>query len=82
MLPKEYSHSRGDGNRYLWRFGRKLCQLREQRNWDQADLEAHSGIGRSHISQLENGKEEPGLRTLEILAISFNLSVSELLRDL
>ena len=64
------------------RFGRRLCQLREKRNWDQADLAVQSGIGRVHISQLENGKEEPGLRTLEILALSFDLSVSELLRDL
>lgn len=64
------------------RFGRRLCQLREQRGWDQADLAAHSGIGRVHISQLENGKEEAGLRTLEIIAISFDLSVSELLGDI
>ena len=63
------------------RLGRRLVQLREQRRWDQADLAAQSGIGRVHISQLENGKEEVGLRTLEILAISFELSVSELLRD-
>lgn len=64
------------------RFGERLCQLRQERGWDQADLEAHSGIGRSHISQLENGKEEPGLYTLEALAGSLNLSVSELLRDI
>jgi XRE family transcriptional regulator, regulator of sulfur utilization len=64
------------------RFGQRLCQLREQRDWDQADLAVHSGIGRVHISQLENGKEEPGLRTLEIIALSFDLSVSDLLRDI
>lgn len=63
------------------RFGERLCQLRKERGWEQADLEAYSGIGRSHISRLENGKEEPGLYTLESLAGSFNLSVSELLRD-
>ena len=61
------------------RFGRRLCQLREERGWDQADLAAHSGIGRTHISNLENGKEEAGLRTLEYLATSLELSVSDLL---
>ena len=64
------------------RFGDRLARLRKERKWDQADLAAHSGIGRAHISQLENGKEEAGLRTLEILALSFDLSASELLRDL
>lgn len=63
------------------RFGRRLAQLRESRGWDQADLAAHSGIGRVHISNLENGKEEPGLRTIEIFALSFGTSVSELLAD-
>ena len=64
------------------RFGQRLCQLRKERNWDQADLAVHSGVGRVHISQLENGREEPGLRTLEILALSFDLSVSDLVRNL
>jgi hypothetical protein len=30
-----------------------------------------SGIGRVHISELENGRREAGLRILEMLAVSF-----------
>jgi hypothetical protein len=33
-----------------------------------------------HISELENGKREAGLRAVEMLATSFGLSVSEFLK--
>ena len=42
----------------------------------------HTGIGRAHISNLETGKKEVGLRTLEILADSFGVSVPKLLSRL
>jgi transcriptional regulator with XRE-family HTH domain len=40
-----------------------------------------SGVGRSHISELENGRREAGLRVLEMLAGSFELTTSELLKS-
>lgn len=61
------------------RFGRKLQQLRKSRGWNQYDLAAHAGIGRPHISNLETGKKEAGLRTLEILAKSFDITIPQLL---
>lgn len=45
-------------------------------------LAAHTGLGSVYISQLEHGKNEPGLGTLEILAISFDLTPAELLRGI
>jgi transcriptional regulator with XRE-family HTH domain len=41
-----------------------------------------SGLGRSHISELENGRREAGLRALEMLAISFDMKVGELLKGI
>lgn len=64
------------------RFGRKLRKLRKSRNWNQYYLAAHSGIGREHISNLENGHKEPGLRVLNDLADSFDMSLSQLLSRL
>jgi transcriptional regulator with XRE-family HTH domain len=64
------------------RFGRKLQRLRKSRNWNQTYLAVHSGIGRPHISKLENGKEEPGLRVLQDLADSFDMSLSQFLSKL
>lgn len=64
------------------RLGRRLRKLRSDHGWSQAYLAEDSGIGRVHISELENGKREAGLRTLEALAGSFGISLSELLRGL
>jgi len=61
------------------RFGRKLRKLRRQKGWTQSYMAEHTGIGRAHISNLETGKKEAGLRTLEILAKSFGMSLPQLL---
>ncbi len=62
------------------KFGRRLRELREERGWNQEYLAEISGIGRSHISQLENGRREAGLRMLETLAGAFKLAVADLLQ--
>ncbi len=64
------------------RFGRKLTKLRQQKGWTQSYMAAHTGIGRAHISNLETGKKEAGLRVLEILADSFGMSLPQLLSRL
>jgi transcriptional regulator with XRE-family HTH domain len=61
------------------RFGRKLRKLRRQKGWTQSYMAEHTGIGRAHLSNLETGKKEAGLRTLEILAKSFGMSLPQLL---
>ena len=64
------------------RFGRKLRKLRKSKGWTQSYMAVHTGIGRAHISNLENGKKEAGLRALEILADSFDMSLPQLLSRL
>ncbi|MFL6386689.1 MAG: helix-turn-helix domain-containing protein [Terriglobales bacterium] len=61
------------------RFGRKLRKLRHQKGWTQSYMAVHTGLGRPHISNLETGKKEAGLRALEILALSFGMSLPKLL---
>jgi len=64
------------------RLGRRLRKLRTDRGWNQAYLAESSGIGRVHISELENGRREAGLRVLEMLATSFQITLAELMADL
>jgi transcriptional regulator with XRE-family HTH domain len=64
------------------RVGRKIRLLRESRGWTQQQLADMTEIGRVHVSELENGKREAGLRMLEKLAKTFEMSVSELLKDI
>jgi HTH-type transcriptional regulator / antitoxin HipB len=63
-------------------FGKRVRQLREKRGWHQVDLAAHSGLGRTFISNLENGKHEPKLSTIKALADSFGISMGKLLSGL
>jgi len=64
------------------RFGRRLRKLRESRGWTQSYMAVHTGIGRPHISNLETGKKEAGLRTLEILADAFGIALPKLISSL
>jgi len=64
------------------RFGERLRKLRQSKGWTQSYMAVHTGIGRAHISNLETGKKEVGLRTLEILADSFGMSLPKLLSRL
>jgi transcriptional regulator with XRE-family HTH domain len=64
------------------RLGRRLRKLRTDRGWNQAYLAEISGIDRVHISELENGRREAGLRVLEMLATSFQITLAELMTDL
>lgn len=62
------------------RFGQRIRTLRKERGWTQVYLAEHTGLGSVYISQLEHGKKEPGLRTIEILALGFELTPAELFR--
>lgn len=63
------------------RFGDRLKSLRQDRKWSQEDLAADAGIGRVFISQLENGHKEACLSVIETLADTFDLSISEFMRE-
>lgn len=62
------------------RLGRRLRDLRIARGWNQPYLAEISGLGRIYISQLENGRKEACLRTVEVLAISFEMTISEFMK--
>jgi transcriptional regulator with XRE-family HTH domain len=63
------------------RLGKRIRLLREKRGWTQQQLADMTRIGRVHVSELENGKREAGLRMLEKVAGSFEISVLDLLRE-
>jgi len=54
--------------------------LRDAREWTQVYLSVQTGLSRTFISDLELGQKEPCLRTLEILAQGFDISIIELLK--
>lgn len=64
------------------RFGIRLRELRRERNMTQLRMATEFGIDRTFISDVERGRKSISLPMLEVLALGFRLSLSELLRDI
>ena len=59
-----------------------IRKLRRAKGWRQIDLAEHSGVHEVHISDLERGTREPGLRTLSKIVSALGTTLSEVLRGL
>jgi transcriptional regulator with XRE-family HTH domain len=64
------------------RFGRRLQKLRKERGWTQVQMADALGIDRSYISDMERGKKNVCLPTLEVFAQGFGISIAQLLSRL
>jgi transcriptional regulator with XRE-family HTH domain len=62
--------------------GERIRKLRRAKGWRQIDLAEQSGVHEVHISDLERGTREAGLRTLSKIAVGLGISPSELLKGL
>ena len=52
------------------------------RKWSQTYLSVHTGLSRTFISDIELGRKERCLRSLEILALGFEVKLSDFFRNL
>jgi transcriptional regulator with XRE-family HTH domain len=59
-----------------------MRKLRRAKNWRQIDLAEQSGVHEVHISDLERGTREVGLRTLGKIALALGTTLSEMLKGL
>jgi len=59
--------------------GERIRKVRRALNWRQIDLADQSGVHIVHISDLERGTREPGLRTLSKIASALEIKLSDLL---
>ena len=60
--------------------GPTIRALRAQRNVSQEKLALETGIGRRYLSDIENGRRNVSLETIEKLAGFFEICASELVR--
>ena len=64
------------------RFGARLRALRSKHGWTQVEMAEKLGIDRSYISDMERGKKNVCLPTLEIIAQAVGLTISQVLKGL
>lgn len=62
--------------------GKRIRELRKERGWRQIDLAEQAGINENYVSDLEVGKKEVCLRTLQVLAKALGVKTVELLAGL
>lgn len=60
-------------------FGTRVRKLRDTRDWSQERLAEESGLNTVQISHIENGRNEPKLRTILWLAKAFGIRPGELI---
>jgi len=63
-------------------FGKVIRQKRRELGLSQEKMWELSGLHRTYIGQLENGKKSPTLKTLFVLAKTLHIKPSELLREI
>ena len=66
----------------LVRLGKRIQALRKKRGWTQTDMAAYLDMNRGHISDIERGKREVGIITLQIIATGLDTTMAKLLKDL
>lgn len=57
----------------------RLRELRSERGWRLKDLSEQSGLSVPYLSDLERGRTNPSLETLNTLARTYDMSVQDLL---
>lgn len=67
-------------NDVLIKFGNRIRELRNEKQWSQETLADKTGFHRTYIGMVERGERNLSLRNVETLANSFGLSLSELLK--
>lgn len=64
---------------YLLKFGLRLKELRQSKDYSQSFFADKCNIERSQIVRLEKGQINPTILTLKILSESLEISISELM---
>jgi len=66
-------------SQYAIKFGKRVRELREEREFSQEDLAFEAGLHRTHISLIETAKRSVRIETIEALAKAFEVQPSDLM---
>ena len=66
----------------LVKLGKRIQALRLKKGWTQTDMAAYLDMNRGHISDIERGKREVGIITLQIIARGLDTTMASLMKGL
>jgi transcriptional regulator with XRE-family HTH domain len=66
----------------LVKLGKRVQALRKEKGWTQTDMAVYLDMNRGHISDIERGKREVGLITLQVIAAGLDTTMADLLKGL
>jgi transcriptional regulator with XRE-family HTH domain len=66
----------------LVHLGKRIQKLRKVKGWTQTDMAVYLDMNRGHISDIEQGKREVGIITLQVIAKGLDTTMSRLLKGL
>jgi transcriptional regulator with XRE-family HTH domain len=66
----------------LVQLGKRIRAHRRKKHWTPTDMAVNLDLNRGHISDIELGKREVGLITLQVIARGLNTTMETLLRGL
>lgn len=69
-----------DMSRISTKLGQNLKKIRTQKKMSQGDIARNLGVDRGYISNIENGKKNPTLATVDKLAKALGVPADELLK--
>lgn len=77
---KYHIRTKGDPKRIIaWAVAQRVREARERQGLRQEDLAEKTGIARSNIARLEQGRHLPTLSTLQKIARALNLDINNLM---
>jgi transcriptional regulator with XRE-family HTH domain len=62
------------------KLGENMRRIREEKKMSQGDICRALNLDRAHVSNIENGKQNPTLDTIEKIAQALGVSVDKLLK--
>ena len=63
------------------KLGENMREIRLKKQMSQGDICRALNLDRAHVSNIENGKQNPTLDTIEKIAKALNVGVDELLKS-
>jgi transcriptional regulator with XRE-family HTH domain len=64
----------------LVQLGRRIRAYRRRKGWTQTDMAVNLDMNRGHISDIELGKREVGIITLQVIARGLSTTMETLLK--